>query len=596
MAGRIPQTFIDDLLQRIDIVDVIDARVPLHKAGKDHQARCPFHNEKTASFTVSQAKQFYHCFGCGASGTAIGFLMEYAHMEFPEAVENLAAQVGLEIPSSNEREAPEQKQRRQSLLDTIASADAYYKQMLRKHEGTSRAVSYLKNRGVSGEVAASFGLGFAPQGWSNLMDALVKTDDTDGTGKRLLAAGLLVKNESGRTYDRFRDRIMFPIQDYRGRVVAFGGRVLGDGEPKYMNSPEHPLFHKGSELYGLFRARGAIREAQKSLVVEGYMDVVALAQHGINYATATLGTATTSMHLQRLFKVTPEIVFSFDGDRAGRAAAWRALENTLPEMQDGRQVSFLFLPDGEDPDSMVRSDGREAFEQRVSKSQSIADYLIEQLTKELDLERLDGRARLAERARPHLQKIPDGVFKQLLVEEFARQCHTQPERLLLSKQTPQSSPANTALSERQPPTQNRKIHNALELLLQHPTLALLEIDITPLANSGLRGFDLLVELQNVFISQPELSLAMVLERFREHKYHPALEKLAIQDHEEPIDFDAAKSGYKAALHALLRQAAEVESSLIAEKGFSSQNFNDMSEEEKQRYNELIRKQNADKIK
>ncbi|MEK6771534.1 MAG: DNA primase, partial [Pseudomonadota bacterium] len=351
MAGRIPREFIDELLNRVDIVEVIDARVPLKKAGKDYKACCPFHDEKTPSFTVSQTKQFYHCFGCGKNGSAIGFLMDYENLSFPEAVTDLAQRVGLTVPTeASGTAAPDSGSH--ALLDLLNEAGRFYRNQLRSHPSAGKAIDYLKGRGLSGEITQSFGIGYAPEGWDNLTKVLGKDDPTRD---QLVAAGLAAKKEGGGYYDRFRNRVIFPIHDHRGRIVGFGGRVMDPkDEPKYLNSPETALFHKGRELYGLFRARDAIKKSGRVLVVEGYMDVVALAQHGIDYAVATLGTAATRDHLDRLYRHAPEVVFCFDGDRAGREAAWRALETTLPLLHEGRQASFLFLPEGEDPDTLVR--------------------------------------------------------------------------------------------------------------------------------------------------------------------------------------------------------------------------------------------------
>ncbi|NIP82922.1 MAG: DNA primase, partial [Gemmatimonadetes bacterium] len=352
MAGRIPRQFIDDLLSRVDIVDVVDEYVPLKKGGKDHKACCPFHNEKTPSFTVSADKQFYHCFGCGAHGTAIGFLMEYAHMDFVEAVEDLAARAGLEVP--REAGSGQREESLQPIYDILARASAWYQKQLRQHPEAGSAKDYLKGRGLSGEIAAQFQLGFAPTGWDNLLGAIGATD----AERALMArAGLLVDKGGGGFYDRFRGRVIFPILDRRGRTIGFGGRVLGDDTPKYLNSPESAIFHKGRELYGLYQARKAAGKPERLIVVEGYMDVVALAQHGIRNAVATLGTAATEAHLEQLFRVSQDVVFCFDGDEAGRRAAWRALETALPAMHDGRQAFFMFLPEGQDPDSLVRERG-----------------------------------------------------------------------------------------------------------------------------------------------------------------------------------------------------------------------------------------------
>jgi len=377
MAGRIPQHFIDDLLTRIDIVEVIDHRVPLKKAGHEYKACCPFHGEKTPSFTVSQVKQFYHCFGCGEHGNAISFLMDYEHMDFVEAIEALAHGAGIEVPrEAGTDQAPQSSN--QAAYDLLEQTAQYYQQQLRDHAEAQRAVDYLKERGLTGEVAARFGIGFAPPGWDNLTRALGNDKKIQ---QELLNTGLVIeRNDSSGIYDRFRDRIQFPIHDRRGRTIGFGGRVINkDDTPKYLNSPETPVFHKGRELYGLYEARKAMRKLVRILVVEGYMDVVALAQFDINYAVATLGTATTHDHLETLFRTVPEIIFCFDGDRAGRQAAWRALENTLPVLRDGRAARFLFLPDGEDPDSQVRKTGKTGFEAAMDQATHLSDFFFDQL-------------------------------------------------------------------------------------------------------------------------------------------------------------------------------------------------------------------------
>ncbi len=417
MAGRIPQYFIDDLLTRIDIVDVIDHRVKLKKTGRNYSACCPFHKEKTPSFTVSPDKQFYYCFGCGASGNALGFVMDHDHLDFPEAIDTLAGQLGLEIP----REENSQKQRgpdHSELYNLMDRSVDFYSRQLKQHGQSPRASQYLKNRGLDQQTCQHFAIGFAPPGWDNLKKELATSPEKE---QQLITTGMLVKNEDRNTiYDRFRERIIFPIRDSRGRYIAFGGRVLGDEKPKYLNSPESPIFHKGKELYGLFEARQANRKLSRILVVEGYMDVVALAQQGITNAVATLGTATTSDHMLRLFKVVPEVVFCFDGDDAGRRAAWRALESTLPNMQDGRQARFLFLPQGEDPDSMVRQEGAEHFIERI-KNQAISldNLLFRELEADLDLSTMDGRARLAKLAQPYIDKLPEGLFHQLLLKKLS---------------------------------------------------------------------------------------------------------------------------------------------------------------------------------
>ncbi|MEX6501854.1 DNA primase [Pseudomonas zhanjiangensis] len=414
MAGLIPQSFIDDLLNRTDIVDVVASRIQLKKAGKNYTACCPFHKEKTPSFSVSPDKQFYYCFGCGAGGNALGFVMDHDQLDFPQAVEDLAKRAGMEVPREEGGRSSKPRQPTDSPLYPLLSAAAeFYRQALKSHPQRRAAVDYLKGRGLSGEIARDFGLGFAPPGWDNLLKHLA---GDSLQLKAMIDAGLLVENtDSGKRYDRFRDRVIFPIRDSRGRVIAFGGRVLGDDKPKYLNSPETPVFHKGQELYGLFEARKHNRDLEEIMVVEGYMDVIALAQQGLRNAVATLGTATSEEHLKRLFRIVPSVLFCFDGDAAGRNAAWRALEATLPSLQDGRRARFLFLPDGEDPDSLVRSEGTEAFRARiVQQAQPLADYFFQQLSEEADPRSLEGKAHLMTLAAPLIDKIPGTNLRTLM--------------------------------------------------------------------------------------------------------------------------------------------------------------------------------------
>ena len=419
MAGLIPQSFIDDLLNRTDIVDVVSSRVQLKKAGKNFTACCPFHKEKTPSFSVSPDKQFYYCFGCGAGGNALGFIMDHDNLDFPQAVEDLAKAAGMEVPREQSVKGQKPRQPTDSPLYPLLTAAAeFYRQALRNHPARKAAVEYLKGRGLSGEIARDFGLGFAPPGWDNLYKHL--SSDTLQQ-KVMIDAGLLIENaETGKRYDRFRDRVMFPIRDSRGRVIAFGGRVLGDDKPKYLNSPETPVFHKGQELYGLFEARKHNRNLDEIIVVEGYMDVIALAQQGLRNAVATLGTATSEEHLKRLFRVVPSVLFCFDGDQAGRNAAWRALEATLPSLQDGRRARFLFLPEGEDPDTLVRSEGTDAFKARINQhAQPLADYFFEQLTREADPRSLEGKAHLVTLAAPLIDKVPGANLRTLMRQRLS---------------------------------------------------------------------------------------------------------------------------------------------------------------------------------
>jgi DNA primase len=407
----IPNDFIQTLLARVDIVDVIDRLVPLKKAGANYQACCPFHSEKTPSFTVSPTKQFYHCFGCGAHGTAIGFLMEYAGKPFPEAVESLARDAGLEVPRVEQPGEREQREESHDLCETLLVAAKFYRGQLKD---SPRAIEYLKRRGLTGVVAAHFGIGYAPSGWQSLAEPFPAYDDT-----ALDASGLVIAGDNGKRYDRFRDRVMFPIHDTRGRVIGFGGRVLDSGEPKYLNSPETAVFSKGRELYGLYLARNAIREAGRVIVVEGYMDVVALAQHGIGYAVATLGTSTTAIHAQKLFRLTDSVVFCFDGDAAGRKAAWRALENTLPILSDGKEARFLFLPDGEDPDDFVRHRGKRSLEDAIAGAVPLSQYLLTELAAQHPPATAEGRAALVAAARPYIGQIAAPVLGALLRRELA---------------------------------------------------------------------------------------------------------------------------------------------------------------------------------
>lgn len=523
MAGRIPQSFIDDLIARSDIVEVINARVPLKKKGREYTACCPFHNEKTPSFTVSETKQFYHCFGCGAHGTAIGFLMEYEHLDFVDAIETLAAEYHIEVPREDSpASASHARDDKQPLYDALEQASHLYQQQLRNAD---RAIEYLKQRGVSGEIARRYKLGFAPDGWNFLLDS--KTNNSSNI-KHLKAAGMIVEKSSSKSYDRFRDRIMFPILDRRGRTIAFGGRIIDDGEPKYLNSPETPIFHKGYELYGFYEARQALRNLQRIVVVEGYMDVVALAQNDIEYAVASLGTATTKDQIQKLFRSVHEVIFCYDGDQAGQKAAWRALENTLPILRDGLEARFLFLPDGEDPDSMVRNEGKEAFEIRLKNAIPLSEFLFNKLLKEIDTNSMDGKARLAQKARPLLATIPESVFRDLMYKRLSELVGISDEKLQGEKVSPEAEK-----TKKQPTTSlrtNRDIkqnamRDAIALLLQHPELAK-ETNVPDFfATASIQGFSLLHALYQTTQNNPEISSSALLERWRDKKDFEILQKL-----------------------------------------------------------------------
>jgi DNA primase len=440
----IPKSFVQDLLNRVDIVDVIQGYLPLKRAGANLTACCPFHSEKTPSFTVSPSKQFYHCFGCGAHGSAIGFLMEYSGLSFVEAVKDLAGRVGMKVPEVRADTGGAEASKSEQLTDVLHRAAQFYKSELRKSE---RAIAYLKGRGLTGEIAARFGLGYAPAGWQSLAAAF-----EDYPSRALVEAGLVIQGEEGKRYDRFRDRIMFPIASQRGQVVGFGGRVLDKSEPKYLNSPETSVFEKGRELYGLFQGRQAIREAGRVVVVEGYMDVVALAQFGVGYAVATLGTATTALQIQKLLRQSDEVVFCFDGDAAGRRAAWRALENSLEQLQDGKQIKFLFLPEGHDPDSFVRAQGRDAFERAMAQALPLTSFALKELTERVDMAAAEGRAKFLQDAKPLVKSISAPILKLVLSKRVAELAGiTQAEleqrfELGAARRTPRQAPAQASRS------------------------------------------------------------------------------------------------------------------------------------------------------
>jgi len=514
--ARLSDAFLDDLLARSDIVEVIGARVPLKRAGREYSARCPFHDERSPSFTVSPTKQFYHCFGCGAHGTAIKFLMEYERLEFLDAVEELAKRAGIEVP----REAV-QRHATPDSQDLYACLDAAARFYLAQWQASDSARAYLERRGVDAATRTRFGIGYAPGGWEALKQAL-------GTDERQLAllerAGLLSKNDAGRVYDKFRERVMFPIHDRRGRVIAFGGRVLEkDDGPKYLNSPETALFHKGRELYGLWQVRQAHSQIKQLVVVEGYMDVVSLFQYGVDTAVATLGTATTPDHAELLFRNAADVYFCFDGDRAGRSAAWRALESVLPRLRDGRQALFLFLPEGEDPDSIVRSEGASGFQTRLHEATPLSEFFFAELSRDVNLASLDGKARLAERAKPYLAQIPDGAFRDLM------SAHLQQVTGVGNTAAATATPAPRAAPVRRSGAAPRRslVRSAIALLLQQPSLAL-QVQ-PPYRFAALRqpGIELLLELIALAQSRPDIQTSAVLEHFADHDGADALHKLAL---------------------------------------------------------------------
>ena len=513
MPGRIPQSFIDELLARTDIVELVDSYVPLTKKGKEYMACCPFHNEKTPSFTVSPDKQFYHCFGCGAHGTAVGFLMEFDHFDFVEAIEELAQRAGLKIPRHT---TPAFKDSYRELYAILEQAGMYYQKMLRQHR---KPVEYLRARGVSGEIATRFGLGFAPEGFDNLLRQFEGVE----TERQLIKAGLVKRNDRGNCFDRFRNRVVFPIKDRRGRIIGFGGRVLDDESPKYLNSPETSLFYKGEALYGLYEARKIKESAQSILVVEGYMDVVALAQYGIENVVATLGTATTTPHVQQLYRYTQEIIFCFDGDRAGRDAAWRAAQHTIPVFMDGCEAKFLFLPQGEDPDSLIRTRGKEVFLQYLREGEPLSTFILDRVSENIDIQTPAGKARLVQQAKPLLKKFPQGVFKQLIFKELERRVGFSISYTTAATGQKKSD-ATQPVSARITP-----VRLAIAALLREPSLALKINPEAKLGESDIPGVSLLAKIIAIWKQEPGLGHAALIERFRGHQEEQHIQKLLIWD-------------------------------------------------------------------
>ena len=631
MAGLIAQGFIDDLLNRTDIIDVVSSRVQLKKAGKNYTACCPFHQEKTPSFSVNQEKQFYYCFGCGAGGNALGFIMDHDHLDFPEAVEELAKRAGVEIEHETSNTPQKPRQAVDSpLYALLTAASEYYRSALKSHPERSAAVNYLKQRGVSGVIARDFALGFAPPGWDNLSKHL---GGDSLQQKALIDAGLLVENEeSQRRYDRFRDRIIFPIHDSRGRIIGFGGRVLGDDKPKYLNSPETAVFHKGQELYGLYEARKYNRHLNEIIVVEGYMDVIALAQQGLRNAVATLGTATSEEHIKRLFRVVPNILFCFDGDNAGRKAAWRALEATLGNLKDGQQARFLFVPDGEDPDSLIRSEGLEAFQARITQQAvPLTSYFFTHLAEEVNLESLEGKAHMATLAAPLIEQIPGANLRALMRQKLTQMTGLSGSAPTESHSTPAQDWASAGDYEREPadfdsyndfhpadypdmpthaPTQSAKKYDrqekpwskksaparqsnrakaavetphlaALRTLLHHPHLALKVDTASKLAAEDDLYAQLLVSLLEALQKSPNLSPLQLIARWHGTEQGHLLRVLA--EKEWLIDADNLEQQF---FDTITRLASRQRERLI-EQLLNKARSDELSSEEKQHLRELF---------
>jgi DNA primase len=577
----IPESFIQELLARTDIVEIIDRVVPLKKAGANYAACCPFHKEKSPSFTVSQSKQFYHCFGCGAHGTAIGFLMEHQGLSFPDAIEDLARHCGLTVPQEDNDRAFRKpaigSEEGPSLLDVMLKAHKFYRDELKK---SPRAINYLKGRGLTGEIAARFGIGYAPDGWQNLRPLFPEYDTP--SFQTLLKAGLIIENEQKRRYDRFRDRVMFPILDQKGQVIAFGGRILDQGEPKYLNSPETPLFEKGREVFGLPQAREACRQTDTVIVVEGYMDVVALAQHGIGNAVATLGTATTTTHIRKLLRMVDRVVFCFDGDAAGRKAAWRALENSLEALAEQKVLAFAFLPPEHDPDSYVRDLGKEAFQAAIDRATPLSEFLLQTLSSHVDLTSAEGRAKLLGEAKPLLQKIQTPMLRLQIVKQLAEKTGLQPSEVERGCELSRQAATQNNAPARAPRHAPSILRRLLRLLVQSPDLT---STIKPSLLQGLPANDpLSASLHRLLphlASNPQPS--ELLERLRGAEDAPLLAEIFASLLTEPLEKEALGAELKGIVAQMERDQLDTELGTLqqaAQRGT-------LSAPEKARYTELL---------
>ena len=607
--------FIDELLARTDIVEVVQSRVVLKKTGQNYTGLCPFHKEKSPSFSVSQDKQFYYCFGCQASGSALKFLMEFERLEFLAAIEMLAGNAGMQVPQTSSQGSPERNERRKSIYNILEQAADFYQTQLKQHSHKAQAIDYLKARGVSGEIARDFGLGYAPPGWDNLYKDQAKTNLEHDL---LIESGMVVHNkDEDKTYDRFRDRIMFPIRDIRGRVIAFGGRILGEGQPKYLNSPETPVFHKGRELYGLFEARKRTQKLTQFLVVEGYMDVVALAQNDINYAVATLGTATSGEHLERMFRLVSRLVFCFDGDNAGRNAAWKALTVALPLMRDGRSARFLFLPDGEDPDSLVRKEGKDKFEWRLDQAQPLPDFFFNKLQADIDIKSLDGKAHLSNLAMPMINEIPNGVFKQLMIEQLSILTGLAADKLVAASASvaaryvpsaPKSKPTKAesvpqgaqetfqqgmsrqdvtspANSSRENIEFAKLVTMAIAMLLRQPELSQ-QFDAKIYGRlEASPGSELLLELIHAIVAREISSPLMLLATWQDRPEFDYLRDLIEQ--EQLLDVSELPEEFTGVINTLLR-LTDAQSGQLLRADLLSKPFDEMSESEREMLRNLVK--------
>lgn len=583
MAGRIPRQFIDDLLARADIVGIVDSRVPLKKAGKNYQACCPFHNEKSPSFTVSQDKQFYHCFGCGEHGNAISFLMEFDRLDFVDAIEELANHCGIEVVREENNTSPAEHRRQQEVYqqkqddyELMNQISHFYQQQLKVSADKEVAVNYLKGRGLSGEVVKRFSIGYISEAWDGMMKAYSRNGQAN---QQLVDLGMAIQGDKSRPYDRFRGRIMFPIRDKRGRVIGFGGRVLGDEKPKYLNSPETRVYHKGHELYGLYEAKQANKNLKRLVVVEGYMDVVALAQHGVDYAVASLGTATTTEQLQTMFRTVKEVICCYDGDRAGRDAAWRAMENALPLIRDGFSLKFVFVPDGEDPDSLIRKEGQQAFEKILDEAMPLSKFLFEQLMNQVDMTSLEGRSGLVESFQPLLAKLPDSVLKDAIVNEIANNFGTGSEQFL-TKFSKTVAGVGT-IKKPKVSTKVTPVRLAIALLLEHPHIVKALGDTSALQTLTIPGVDLLTQLLGLCQQNPNIKTAQLLEYFRDKEQGKQLAKLMCWQHH--IEAKAAEDVFLDSIEKLLNNFVEQRTEFLLQKARTGQ----MSQQEKQELQAIL---------
>ncbi len=573
MAGSIPRTFIDDLLNRVDIVEIIDARVPLKKKGREYWACCPFHNEKSPSFSVSQNKQFYHCFGCQQHGNAISFLMDYDHMEFVEAIETLAQHVGVEIPyEKGHSNKPRNTPYTESLITTLQNCSDYYQAQLKQH---NEAIDYLKQRGISGQTAKNFGIGFAPPGWNNL----------SGDEKLLIDSGMLIKNDQGKTYDRFRHRLMFPIRDRRGRTIAFGGRIINpDDNPKYLNSPETEVFHKGEEIYGLHELKQANTQIEQIFITEGYMDVVALAEHGVTTAVATLGTAISHNQIEQLFRTVKTLVFCFDADQAGRKAAWRALENSLVSLKEGRLARFLFLPDGHDPDTYIQEHGKQAFLQLAHQATTLTEFLFTELLSQGEVHSPEGRAQFVDKLRPYYNKIPLQSLKDQILRDVEKHLSIELDARLLQViggELPAKNSKTLIPEQHWTPTRL-----AINLLLQKPQLAALAGNLDELIEADIPGIELLLQILDQIHEQPDISTQNLLGRFSGHEHEGHLYKIAAMTPAMLNESDDIQPMFEDAINRLRLKYAENRFHKLNQKLMSGGKLN---EQEIQEYRRLQHK-------